>query len=389
MKPSTIIRPVRALAALALSLAIAVPRLRADDKPAVEPADPEGPRIQLALLLDTSNSMDGLIDQAKTQLWKVVNTFIAAHKDGKVPHVEVALYQYGNNGLSQEQNWIKQMQPLTRDLDKVSEELFALKTNGGEEYCGAVITRAVEDLAWDKDPNTYKAIFIAGNEPFTQGKVDPQKACKLAASHGVVVNTIHCGSESEGISGGWKAGALAADGSFLIIDSNKTVVSIPAPQDAEIVKLNEELNKTYVAYGAKAEAGAKNQQAQDANASRFASGGAAVQRAVTKASANYHNSSWDLVDASKEKGFDIEKVPAADLPENLRSMDNATRKAFLDQKDKERSGLQKQILELNKQRDAFVAEKRRASSGDKDDTLDAAMTRTVRKQAAKKGYSFE
>lgn len=387
MKPTNIIRPVRAAAALALSLVIAGPRLGAQDKP--QPGEPDGPRVQLALLLDTSSSMDGLIEQAKTQLWKVVNTFIAARKDGKVPHVEVSLYQYGNQGLSPEQNWIQQLQPLTRDLDKVSEELFALKTNGGEEYCGAVITRAIEDLVWDKDPNTYKAIFIAGNEPFTQGKVDPTNACKMAVTRGVVVNTIHCGSESAGISGGWKAGALAADGSFLIIDSNKTVVSIPAPQDAEIVKLNDELNKTYVAYGRNADAGAKNQAAQDANAAGFASGGAAVQRAVTKASANYHNSSWDLVDASKEKDFDLAKIPAADLPENLRAMDNAARKAFLEQKDKDRAGLRKKILELNQQRDTFIAEKRRETTGDKEDTLDAAMTRTVRKQAATKGYAFE
>ena len=27
-------------------------------------------KIQVALLLDTSNSMDGLIDQAKSQIWK-------------------------------------------------------------------------------------------------------------------------------------------------------------------------------------------------------------------------------------------------------------------------------------------------------------------------------
>jgi hypothetical protein len=387
MKPTNIIRPVRAAAALALSLVIAGPRLGAQDKP--QPGEPDGPRVQLALLLDTSSSMDGLIEQAKTQLWKVVNTFIAARKDGKVPHVEVSLYQYGNQGLSPEQSWIQQLQPLTRDLDKVSEELFALKTNGGDEYCGAVIARAIEDLVWDKDPNTYKAIFIAGNEPFTQGKVDPTGACKMAATRGVVVNTIHCGSESAGISGGWKAGALAADGSFLIIDSNKTVVSIPAPQDAEIVKLNDELNKTYVAYGRNADAGAKNQAAQDANAAGFASGGAAVQRAVTKASANYHNSSWDLVDASKEKDFDLAKIPAADLPENLRAMDNAARKAFLEQKDKDRAGLRKKILELNQQRDTFIAEKRRETTGDKEDTLDAAMTRTVRKQAATKGYAFE
>jgi hypothetical protein len=30
-------------------------------------------RVQIALLLDTSNSMDGLIDQARSQLWRVVN----------------------------------------------------------------------------------------------------------------------------------------------------------------------------------------------------------------------------------------------------------------------------------------------------------------------------
>ena len=32
------------------------------------------PLIQIALLLDTSNSMDGLINQAKSQLWKDIST---------------------------------------------------------------------------------------------------------------------------------------------------------------------------------------------------------------------------------------------------------------------------------------------------------------------------
>ncbi|MEK7483916.1 MAG: hypothetical protein AABZ60_06265, partial [Planctomycetota bacterium] len=36
------------------------------------------PLIQMVILLDTSGSMDGLIEQAKTQLWKIVNEFIAA-----------------------------------------------------------------------------------------------------------------------------------------------------------------------------------------------------------------------------------------------------------------------------------------------------------------------
>ena len=41
------------------------------------------PIVQIAILLDTSNSMDGLIGQAKTQLWKIVNEFAKAQRDGR------------------------------------------------------------------------------------------------------------------------------------------------------------------------------------------------------------------------------------------------------------------------------------------------------------------
>ena len=51
----------------------------------------ESPRIQIAILLDTSNSMDGLIDQARSQLWKIVNELATASKDGDEPVLEVAL----------------------------------------------------------------------------------------------------------------------------------------------------------------------------------------------------------------------------------------------------------------------------------------------------------
>ena len=42
-------------------------------------------RIQLAILLDTSNSMDGLIGQAKSQLWNVVNELARARRSGRLP----------------------------------------------------------------------------------------------------------------------------------------------------------------------------------------------------------------------------------------------------------------------------------------------------------------
>jgi hypothetical protein len=46
-------------------------------------------KIQISILLDSSNSMAGLIDQARTQLWQIVNSLTKVTKDGKVPQLEV------------------------------------------------------------------------------------------------------------------------------------------------------------------------------------------------------------------------------------------------------------------------------------------------------------
>ncbi|MDT8287534.1 MAG: FlgO family outer membrane protein, partial [Elusimicrobiales bacterium] len=82
------------------------------------------PLVQLAILLDTSGSMDGLINQARAQLWKIVNELVGAEKSGSSPMIEVALYEYGNSGLPQNKGYMRQVLPFTRDMDKVARELF-------------------------------------------------------------------------------------------------------------------------------------------------------------------------------------------------------------------------------------------------------------------------
>ena len=356
-----------------------------DPKPA--PAE-DRPRVQLAVLLDTSNSMDGLIAQAKQQLWQIVNEFIAAKQDGKAPRVEVALYQYGNDGLSAEKGFVQQLAPLTQDLDALSEKLFALKTNGGSEYCGWVIRDAVRDLAWDDSPKVYKAVFIAGNEEFTQGPVKYSASCKDAIKRGIIVNTIHCGSEAEGIKGKWKDGAVLADGRFLTIDHNAQVANVTAPQDKEIAELNVKLNTTYLAYGRAGAEGKMRQETQDANA-KMAPAPATVQaaRAKTKASSNYSNSQWDLIDAVKEKKADVAKLKDEELPEELRQVEPAKRAAVVAEKSAEREQLQKQLLALSTEREKFVAQQMKQPAEAK--TLDKAVTSAVREQAAKKAFVFE
>lgn len=142
------------------------------------------PIIQLAILLDTSNSMDGLIDQARTQLWRVVNEFGKARKGGVMPELQVALYEYGNTRLRSDEGYIRRVLPFTTDLDRVSEELFTLQTSGGDEYCGQVIGEAVRRLDWSASANDLRVIFIAGNEPFTQGPVDFKTSGASATARG-------------------------------------------------------------------------------------------------------------------------------------------------------------------------------------------------------------
>jgi hypothetical protein len=256
------------------------------------------PRIQVALLLDTSNSMDGLISQAKTQLWNVVNEFGKAKRRGQTPRLEVALFEYGNNRLSPEVGYVRQVLPFTEDLDKVSENLFSLTTFGGEEYCGKVIFDALARLDWKPSRGVYKVIFIAGNEPFSQGPVDFHESCRSSASRGIFINTIFCGADAEGRATGWRDGALLAEGKYASINQHLKVDDPPAPQDKVIISLNVDLNKTYIPYGHAGEASQQRQIAQDNNAVSESTS-VIVSRSVTKCNAFYCPSDWDLVDAVK------------------------------------------------------------------------------------------
>ena len=351
----------------------------------------EKPLIQVALLLDTSNSMDGLINQARTQLWTIVNEFARAKQFGQAPTLQVALYEYGNSGLPAAGGYIRQVLPLTDDLDKVSEQLFALKTNGGDEYCGQVIGVATKDLAWSDSNKVYKAIFIAGNEPFTQGTVDYHASCADAIKRGIIVNTIHCGNASDGQSTGWADGAKLADGQALNIDQDRAVVAIKAPQDEEIVRLSTELNKTYVAYGARGRESQVRQELADVAAITPAAtaAGAPVQRSVSKANSLYQNSTWDLVDGTKNGQVKLDDIADKDLPENMQKMTKEQRQAYVDEQGKKRGEIQKQINDLNTAREKFVADKRREEAKSGADTLDAAVLKAVREQMQKKEFTTE
>lgn len=344
-------------------------------------------KIKIALLLDTSNSMDGLIDQARAQLWKLVNELSLAHYGDEKPELEIALYEYGNDGLSSSEGFIRQVSSFTGDLDDISEKLFGLKTNGGSEFCGQVISIASQQLEWKKDTVDLQLMFIAGNESFYQGGVNSTEACNTAKEKDIIVNTIFCGNYGEGINLGWKNGAIQTAGNYMSIEQDKKTVYIETPYDNELAKLNDQLNATYISYGYIGYEKKQKQVTQDQNAAKYGSANTA-NRVVSKTSKFYSNSSWDLVDASKQKTFDVTKVKETELPAELKGKTLEQKKEYIALKAKEREQVVKKIEELNVQRQTFIAEKMK-SMNTQDNSLDAAMIKAIHEQAARKHFTFD
>ena len=342
--------------------------------------------VKIALLLDTSNSMDGLINQAKSQLWDIVNKFTHAKcgNDSR-PQLEIALYQYGNDNLSSKEGYIQQVLDFSNDLDEISEKLFSLTTKGGEEYCGQVIQTSLKQLDWGKNPDNLKMIFIAGNEPFTQGKLNYKDAVTNATEKDVVVNTIFCGNYEQGINGDWKKGATLTGGEYMAIDHNKRIVHIDTPYDDIIIKLNGKLNKTYISYGSLGASKMAMQAEQDANAEALEET-VIVKRAVSKSSRMYKNSSWDLVDAMDDKDFDVSEIKKEQLPAELQGKSTSEIERYIETKKRERADIQKEIQELNSKREVYIAENQKENAKGE---LENAMLEAIKKQAEKKNYKWD
>jgi hypothetical protein len=343
--------------------------------------------IMLALLLDTSNSMDGLIEQAKSQLWKIVNELAAAKcNDGSRPRIRIALYEYGNDGLPSSEGYIRQVSPLTDDLDLISERLFALKTYGGNEFCGQVIKTSLNQLSWSASEADLKMIFIAGNEPFTQGEVPYRVACSLAKDKDVIVNTIFCGDFNEGVGTSWKSGADLTGGTYMSIEQNRKTVYIPTPYDEKIEAMNERLNGTYLYYGKSGASKKEMQSVQDKNAESYGRSNK-VERAVSKSSHAYRNSTWDLVDAAKENEKTIVDAKDEELPKEMKGMLAEQRKAYVKAKADERGKVQEEIQALNKKRQEYIASHTPKES--QDSSLDGAMINSIKEKAKTKNLRWQ
>lgn len=366
-------------AAIILAFAFGKPQKQKQTTVAVPPTADQ--KIQVAILLDVSNSMDGLIDQAKTQLWTMVNTLGRVQCNNQLnPKIEIALYEYGTPRNEVRKGYIRQINNFITNLDSLSQNLFALTTNGGDEYCGHVIYSSINELKWDSNPDSYKVIFIAGNESFRQGNISFTQACTAAKNKGVIVNTIYCGNRQQGIQEFWNLMGECGNGSFTNINQDYKIEDIATPYDDEIFKLNEQLNTTYIGYGARGRILYEKQQKMD-EANTLMSKKAGIKRAEAKSNSMvYNNADWDLVDRTAGKETEIEKIDKKTLPDSLQNKSTAELKTMIIQKQKERAAVQTKIITLNQQRQQFINEEKKKGADVNISTMETEVERMIKEQ---------
>lgn len=349
------------------------------------------PKIQAAILLDVSNSMDGLIDQAKNQLWNMVNVLSKVTCNGTMPAIEIALYEYGRPENNPNDGFVKQISPFTNNLDFLFRELINLQTHGGDEYCGHVMHNSLTQLNWDSLGSSYKVIFIAGNESFLQGDISFTKACEEAKKKGIIINTIYCGNKDQGIKENWNLGAECGNGSFTNIDQNAQPLSIPTPYHSSIITLKEKLNETYIVYGFGGKKYYNSMVQMDSTAVYNLNDPTKIsQFVVVKSNKNLNNNSeWDLVDALEKNAGIIDTLNMNNLEDSLKTKSRKELKKIVEASAAERKHIQSQIADLSIKQENFIKAEKEKLKTDEPQTLESEIERIIRAQVKRVNMKIE
>jgi len=348
---------------------------------------PERRDVDLVICLDTSGSMEGLLDSARARLWDVVNSMNGMRP---IPRLRVGLLTYGSpHNSTGSRGWVLKQSDLTSDLDTVYAKMMAMSTNGGEEYVGWVLNDAVSNMNWSSDPKALRLIFVAGNESADQGSTfyNFRNVSQVARAKDIIINAIYAGSRERGIGEQWANVASLGGGSFSAIDMQCGTVQVETPHDKLLLELNLKLNSTYVPYGEAGSRGAANQKEQDVMAERVG-GASAASRVAAKATAMYDNAGWDLVDAVVQGKVELKDVKKESLPAPMQAMPAEEREAYVKKVHTQRADIQRQINETQSARSEHLTVARKRIAGGKT-ALDEAMEKTLREQAEAKGFEFE
>ena len=359
-----------ALALVAAGLAFAP--ARADEKENAKP------KVEVVFCLDTTGSMGGLIEGAKQKIWAIVNQ-IASGKPG--PDVKIGLVAFRDVG----DDYVTKVFDLTDDLDKMHANLQGFKADGGgdtPESVNQALNESVAKVAWSKDKDVLKMVFLVGDAPpHMDYKTDVKypETCKLAVEKGILINAVQCGADKE-CQKAWLDIAAQGGGSYVQIAADGGVKAVETPFDKELSEINVKLTRTNVCYGVDAARKEGDAKKEAGTALAPGAGGADRGAFLGKAARVAAN---DLIDDLKEKKVKLDEVKEAELPDEMKKMTPAERKAHVEKLQKEREELKAKSLDLDAKRAAFVKKKLEEKGDKAKDGFDNQVLETLRKQAKK------
>jgi len=336
----------------------------------------------MVFVLDTTGSMGGLIDGAKQRIWGIINDVM--QKTSK-PRVKVGLVAYRDIGDA----YVTKILPITEDLDKAYTTLMDYRADGGgdePENVRKALADGVRNAGWSKPQSKLAQIlFLVGDAPPQSYNQEPDVLATTAEAvkKNMIVNTIQCGS-SDSTQQVWQTIALRGEGKYFAIAQDGGVQAVTTPFDKKLAELAIKVGKTYTTYGneKRRKDNITSQQVSELAIAGRATMGAQADRAVNKA-LNSFQYDGDLVQDVENDTVKLEEVKNENLPEDLQKLTVQQRKVEIDRRIAERKQIRAEVLELSRQRDAFIAEARKKQG--KQNGFDAAVAQALREQLLKRG----
>ena len=371
------------VAALISSLLLGTAVVHAQTATAIKPVDAEPKVIEMTFVLDTTGSMGGLIEGAKTKIWHIINDVMQKQGKAAATSVKVGLVAYRDRG----DEYVTKITPLSENLDEVYRVLMDYKAAGGgdtPEDVRMALRDGVEKAGWSKpDKNVSQIIFLVGDAPPHDNYKDvppTQESVKKARQRGMVVNTIQAGVD-KATTAAWHSIAQHGGGEYFAIAQDGGVRAVATPYDVELSDLGSKMGSTYVAYGS-AGARVSKKEAQvsmEAKVSAAAPATAKADRAVNKAINSKAYDDADLIQSVENKSVELERIKTEELPDEMQKMSAEERKVYVDKQIAERKVIKERIVDLSHKRDAYIAEQNKKSAG-KEDGFDTAVSTALGKQ---------
>ncbi|MCX6180883.1 MAG: VWA domain-containing protein [Bacteroidetes bacterium] len=346
--------------------------------------------IQVVFALDATGSMAGLISTAKEKIWSIASSLSQAQNTD----IEMGLVFYRDKGDA----FVTKIIPLSKDLDDVYEQLMAITADGGGDTPESVnkgLYDALVGMQWNKNPKTYKSIFLVGDCPphmDYQDDVKYYESCKIATKLDVVLNTILMGNSSEAYKI-WNEIANCNQGSFVQVGMDANNISVNTPYDIQITEISIRLDKTRIYYGkkeiqqknfSKAEQSTKFKDAMTASTS--------ARRAeynTTAAGELAYYGSGEMVSEYEKGKVKLDSVRADQLPDNMKNMTITEKKAYIEKNVQERKALELQMKELVAKRQAYIEQEIIAKKGEEaKNSFEYKVYENIKNQAEKKNIKI-